>query len=80
MLSVHEGWKDTQEFVQHGACLLGFATYRLGDTVLCVGGYAGTMVFCSCQGMALAHMWFSRGSWSPRASETPGCGKLISWG
>lgn len=34
----------------------------------------------TCQGMALAHMWFSRGSWSPRASETPGCGKLISPG
>lgn len=58
----------------------GFATCRLGDAVLHVGGYAGTWCFATCQGTALAHMWFRRGSWSPRAGEAPGCGKLISWG
>lgn len=58
----------------------GFATWRLGGTVLHVGGYAGTWCFAICQGTALAHMWFSRGSWSSRAGKAPGCGKLISWG
>lgn len=58
----------------------GFATCRIGDTVLRVGGYHGTWCFATCQGMALAHMWLSRGSWSPSAGEAPTCGKLISWG
>lgn len=40
----------------------GFATCRLGDTVLRVGGYAGKWCFAPCLGMALAHMWLSRGS------------------
>lgn len=58
----------------------GFPTVGLVDTVLRVGGYSGTWCFGTWQGMAVSHMWFSRGSWSPRAGKAPGCGKFISWG
>lgn len=49
----------------------GFATCGLGDTVLSVGGHAGTWCSATCQGTALAHICGSAGAAGLRGLVKP---------